>query len=150
MRRRLPTLGVACTVLLVATGCGWGMMPGWWPGGTGSVLLAQTFTQTPFTATFTPTRANQSVSIWVAGDDSDSRPAFTVTDATGQVVAQVDSPSDNVSILTFTPADTGTFTLDVTETGTAAAEYGVRVTQGSMMGWGNMMSGWGMMGSGWY
>jgi len=92
-------------------------------------LLELTAAAAPITATFTASQIDQVVHIFVASDNAASRIVFTVTDSGSNTVAGVSNPSANVSSTVFTPAAAGTFTLTVTETGTAGTHYFVLVSQ---------------------
>ena len=91
------------------------------------LILDQTFTAAPITATFTPLETGQMLEILVAGNNTASRVTFVVTDPSAATVAQVTTPSTEISSATFTPTASGVYTLTATETGTAGTLYAVRV-----------------------
>ena len=103
--------------------------------GVPSALLDQSFTTTPFTATFSPTETGKTITVIVTANSTDSRPAFTVTDPSGAVVAEVTAPSAPIEIATFTSASTDAHTVVVTEAGTAATQYHISVLQPGSGGW---------------
>lgn len=106
-----------------------GMMGSGWVNGSPAMLLQQTFTAAPFTATFTAATTDEALRVVVSGNDAGSRLVLTVTDPSGNAAATVTDPTSSGSQVTFTPASTGTYTVSVSENGTASTSYLLRVMQ---------------------
>jgi hypothetical protein len=109
---------------MMGDGSGGGMMGG--GNASGSTVLRQTFTATPFDATFSPV-TGETLRVVVTGNNGGSRLTVTVTDPSGSPVATVGDPTTNVSQTTFTASSAGTYTVSVTETGTPSTSYLLRV-----------------------
>ncbi len=161
--RRLCTPLAAALVTLLG-GCGplmmlpagqnglyttpYGMMGGYAARG-GALLLQQTFTSTPYTASFTTLAADDAVTVAVRANNAASRPAITVTDPNGAVVAQQTAGTSFVT-LSLTSTAAAAYSVSVTETGTAASVYTISVAEASPTGAGYtgfmpMMYGFGPM-----
>ncbi len=104
---------------------GWDDAEGWGPG----ALVYQTFTDAPFSITFTVADTDRPIDIVVSGDNQASRLSITVIDPSDEIVAVVEDPSDNFSVAAFTPATAGAYVLNVLEIGEPADLYVARVMQ---------------------
>ena len=98
---------------------------------TGGVLLRQVFASAPISASFAVADTTEAIKVVLSGDNSASRITFTVTSPSGTVVASVTNPSASASSVSFTPSETGAYTLAATETGTASTVYVAKVVQSS-------------------
>ena len=104
-----------------------GMLGGGWGGSPSSVVLRQTFTTAPFSATVSASETGERLRVVVSGNNAGSRLSFTVTDPSGMVAASVTTPTTNVSQVTFDASTARPYTIAVTETGTPSTSYLLRV-----------------------
>lgn len=132
---RTPRHLMACVLLsiltLAATSCS--------PGGTGTTLLEQTDECIPqfdsvgntvactIQLFFNPTAANQTITVTVRANLTDSRPAFTVADINNNIVATVPTPTVNNPSATFTSSNTTVHSVFVSELINARSNYTITV-----------------------